>query len=131
MSKEIRLNLRDLNQSTIRQYFCYQFDFIQFKYIFDRFELSKEFLRELVGKLNHCQLLELHSDILTSAKIIQVLSVAYLANAITFLKECRVDYWIEEFEYYNALDKFKYRLGWQKTDQYKKLHEVKNENRTI
>ena len=111
---EIELNLRDLNQSTIRQYFLYQFDLIQFKYIFDRFELNKDFLRQLIGKLNHCELLELHSDILTSAKIVRVLSIAYLANAITFLKECCVEYWKDEFEYYNALQKFKYRLGWKR-----------------
>ena len=114
MKEQIRLNLRDLNQSTIRQYFCYQFDFIQFKYVFDRFELNKDFLRQLIGKLNHCQLLELHSDILTSAKIVRVLSVAYLANAITFLKDCKVDYWKEEFQHFNALQKFKYRLGWKR-----------------
>lgn len=116
----------DLNQSIIRQnFFSEYFDLIQFNYIFDRFELSKDFLREMIGRLNHCELLEFHSDILTSAKIIRVLSIAYLTNAITFLKECRVDYWKSDFEYYNALQKFRYRLGWQKTDEYKKLHEVK------
>lgn len=77
----------------------------------------------MVGMLNHCELLELHSDIVTSAKIIRVLSVAYLANAITFLKDCKVDYWKSEFEYYNAIEKFKYRLGWQQTEQYKKIYE--------
>ena len=112
--EQIRLNLRDLNQSTIREYFFYDFDFIQFKYVFDRFELNKDFLRQLIGKLNHCQLLELHSDILTSAKIVRVLSVAYLANAITFLKECCVEYWKDEFQQFNALDKFKYRLSWKR-----------------
>ncbi len=125
MKQQIRINFRDLNQSTIREYFFYDFDLIQFNYIFDRFELNKEFLREMVGKLNHCELLELHSDILTSAKIVRVLSIAYLANAITFLKECCVEYWKDEFEYYNALDKFKHRLNWQQTGWYKQLHEVK------
>ena len=125
MKNQIKLCVRDLNETTIREHFFYDFDFIQFKYIFDRFELNKDFLRQLIGHLNHCQLLELHSDILTSAKIIRVLSVAYLANAITFLKDCKVDYWKDEFEYHNALDKFKHRLCWQQTKQYAKLHEVK------
>ena len=125
MKDDIRIDCSALNQSTIREYFFNDFDFIQFKYVFDRFELNKDFLRQLIGKLNHCQLLELHSDILTSAKIIRVLSVAYLSNAITFLKDCKVDYWKDEFEYYNALDKFKHRLNWQHTNQYKQLHRRK------
>lgn len=123
MKEEININFDDLNEQTIRQnFFSNYFDLIQFNYIFDRFELSKDFLREMIGKLNHCQLLELHSDILTSAKIVRVLSIAYLANAITFLKDCKVDYWKGEFEYYNALEKFKHRLQYQSTQQYKKLH---------
>ena len=125
MKVDIGIDCGALNQSTIREYFFNDFDFIQFKFIFDRYELDKNFLREMVGMLNHCQLLELHSDILTSAKIVRILSVAYLANAITFLKECCVEYWKYEFWYYNALDKFKHRLGWQHTEEYKKLHEVK------
>lgn len=127
MNEQIRLNYRDLNQSTIREYFFYDFDFIQFKYVFDRFELDKDFLRELIGKLNHCQLLELHSDILTSAKIVRVLSIAYLANAITFLKECCIEYWKDQFQCFNALQKFKYRLSWQNSDEYAKYHLHKKE----
>lgn len=125
---EIKINWDDLNQSTIREYFCNgYFDLIQFTFIFNRIVLSKDLLRELIGHLNHCQLLEFHSDILTAAKIVRVLSKAFLANAVTFLKYCKIDFWKDQFEYYNALQKFRYRLGWQKTDEYKKLHEVNNE----
>ena len=113
MKEEININFDDLNEQTIRQnFFSNYFDLIQFNYIFDRFELSKDFLREMIGKLNHCQLLEFHSDILTSAKIIRVLSIAYLINAITFLKYCKINYWKDQFAYYNAIDKFEYRLNW-------------------
>ena len=53
--EEMRINWDDLNEQTVREYFCEgYFSIIQFTFIFNRIVLSKDFLRELIEKLNHC-----------------------------------------------------------------------------
>lgn len=91
-------------------------DLQRFSFIFGNYQLSKNFLRQLIGKLTHAERLSFEDDICWSAKIVRILSPAYLKNAITFLKDCRVQFFKTEFEQYRAIQKFQYRLNF-KTNQ--------------
>ena len=87
-----------------------QIDLQQFSFIFGNYVLSKDFLRELIGRLNRSQRLSFEEDICWSAKIVRMLSPAYLQNAVTFLRECKIEFFKTEFEAYRAIQKFLYRL---------------------
>lgn len=87
-----------------------EIDLEQFSFIFGNYFLSKDFMRELIGRLNHCERLNFENDILWSAKIVRMLSPAYLQNAVTFLSECKIEFFVTEFEQYRAIDKFRYRI---------------------
>ena len=97
----------------MRQSIELPFDCYQFTFLFNHFEMSKDFLRELFYKLNEHDRKDFEKDILIAATIVRILSNEYLQNAILYIENNMIEFYRDDLEYQHALAKFKYRLDYQ------------------
>lgn len=101
-----------------------------YKNLIDAFNtqvISKDVMREIWLKMPRKQRNGFQIELIIAATVVKVLSNEFLANCITLIEEGLSTSSKEQLEKLDALRKFKERYQYQQTDQYKKLHEVKNE----
>ena len=121
MVKEQELIELCYTQSVIRSSIVNPLSCYQFTFLFNHFEMSKDFLRQLFYKMDEQERKDFEKDILSAATIIRVLSTEYLQNAVLFIQNDMVQFFKERLKEMHALQKFKYRLEY-------KLHPEKFES---
>ena len=63
----------------------------------------------------------LEDKIVEAATIVKVLTNQFLKNSITYIEAGLVEFWKDRIEEQHALDKFKYRLQYQQSPNYRMM----------